>query len=59
MFVWVCAGGLIGYHVTKSIFSNSIKRYSLIRTDKVIALRTPAFEFFNCPFTIFHKVSWQ
>ena len=28
MFVWVCAGGLIGYHVTKSIFSNSIKRYS-------------------------------
>ena len=27
MFVWVCAGGLIGYHVTKSIFRNSIKRY--------------------------------
>ena len=27
MFVWVCAGGLIGYHVTKSIFSNSVKCY--------------------------------
>ena len=32
---------------------------SLIRTDQVIELRTPAFELFQCPFTIFHKVSKQ
>ena len=32
---------------------------SLIRSDKVIELRTPPFELFQYPFTIFHKVSKQ
>ena len=29
MFVWLCAGGLMGSHTDKSIFSNSALRYSI------------------------------
>lgn len=34
MFVWGCAGGLMGSHVTESIFSNSARSYSQLANHK-------------------------